>query len=63
MDRPWNIYMQLGIVHFMLYPQVIKGEGPIVETARVIAEDDFFEVIEVGPIKDQGVWAELKGRT
>jgi len=53
--------MQLGIVHFMLYPQVIEGEGPIVETARVIAEDDFFEVIEVGPIKDQRVWAELKG--
>lgn len=61
MNRPWNGYMQLGIVHFMLYPQVIKGEGPIVETARVIAEDDFFEVIEVGPIKDQRVWAELKG--
>lgn len=61
MNRPWNGYMQLGIVHFMLYPQVIKGEGPIAETARVIAEDDFFEVIEVGPIKDQRVWAELKG--
>lgn len=61
MNRPWNGYMQLGIVHFMLYPQVIEGEGPIVETARVIAEDDFFEVIEVGPIKDQRVWAELKG--
>jgi sugar phosphate isomerase/epimerase len=53
--------MQLGIVHFMLYPHLIRGEGPIVETARVIAEDDFFEVIEVGPIKDRRVWAELRG--
>lgn len=61
MNRPWNSDMQLGIVHFMLYPELIKGEGPIMETARVIAEDDFFEVIEVGPIKDQKVWAELKG--
>ena len=49
---PWQKYMQLGIVHFMIYPQLLKGDGPIVETARKIATDPFFEVLEVGLINN-----------
>jgi len=47
-------YMRVGIVHFMAYPQTLTGEGPIVETVRRIAEDDFFSAIEVTTIRDPG---------
>jgi len=60
MNEPWQAYMQLGIVHFMAFGGIIKGEGPIVETARRIAHDDFFEVLEVGLVNDPAVLAQLK---
>lgn len=62
MDKPWAKYLKLGIIHFMIFPEVIRGEGPVVETARKIAEDAFFDVLEVTRVKDAGVLAEL-GRT
>jgi len=48
-------YMKVGIVHFMAYPQTPTGEGPIVETVRRIAEDDFFSAIEITTVKDPKV--------
>jgi len=45
-------YMRVGIVHFMAYPETLTGEGPIVETIRRIAEDEFFSAVEVTTIKD-----------
>lgn len=57
---PWQKHMQLGIVHFMIYPDLLKGDGPIVETARRIAADPFFEVLEVGLINDPAVIPALK---
>ncbi len=60
MNRPWQAFCKLGIVHFMIYPSVMRGEGPILETARKIAEDDFFEVIEIAPVKDTAVLKDLK---
>ena len=60
MNQPWQAFCKLGIVHFMIYPQVMRGEGPIVETARKIAEDPFFSVLEIAPVKDTAVLAELK---
>lgn len=60
MDSPWQKYMQLGIVHFMIYPQLLKGDGPIVETARRIAADPFFEVLEVGLVNDPAALAGLR---
>jgi len=52
--------MDLGIIHFMIYPEVIKGDGPIVETARNIALDDFFDVLEVTRVNDPDTLAQLK---
>ena len=57
---PWQKYMQLGIVHFMIYPQLLRGTGPIVETAKRIALDPFFEVLEVGLVNDPQVLPALK---
>jgi len=44
--------MRVGIVHFMAYPECLRGEGPVVETVRRILEDDFFGAIEVTQVKD-----------
>ncbi len=56
----WHNVMQLGIVHFMIYPQLLRGDGPIVETARRIAADPFFDVLEVGLINDPAAIPALK---
>jgi sugar phosphate isomerase/epimerase len=52
MDKPWAKYLKLGIIHFMIFPEVMGGEGPVVETARRIAEDPFFDVLEVTRVKN-----------
>lgn len=45
-------YIKLGIVHFKAFPATVYGTGPILETLRRIAEDDFFTAVEVGWIRD-----------
>lgn len=50
-------YVDVGIVHFMAYPSTIKGEGPVLETVKKIATDDYFDAIEVTWIKDDQVRA------
>lgn len=44
--------MRVGIVHFMAFPEVMKGEGPVVETLETLCGDDYFQVVEVTRIKD-----------
>jgi sugar phosphate isomerase/epimerase len=48
-------FMKVGLIHFMAYPQVIRGDGPILETLQKIAEDDFFTAVEISWIKDEKV--------
>lgn len=48
MQESWHRYLRLGIVHFMVFPAVQKGDGPYVETLRRIAADEFFTAVEVG---------------
>jgi len=55
MDKPWEGMLKLGIVHFMAFPETIRGEGPILETVTKIAEDDFFTEVEVTWMKDPEV--------
>jgi len=45
-------YMKVGLVHFMAFPATIKGEGPVVETIKKIAVDDYFSAIEITTIKN-----------
>ena len=47
-----NKYAKIGLVHFMAFPSTIKGEGPIEETIRKVALDDYFDAIEITWIKD-----------
>jgi len=55
MDASMYRYMDVGLIHFMAYPQTIKGDGPVLETVRQIAEDDYFTFIEITWIKDPAV--------
>jgi sugar phosphate isomerase/epimerase len=48
-------FMKVGLIHFMAYPETMKGDGPILETLQKIAEDDFFTAVEVSWIKDAKV--------
>ena len=52
MHESWHRYLRLGIVHFMAFPAVLKGDGPIVETLAQIAGDEFFTAIELGWVND-----------
>lgn len=60
MDKHWSNFCTVSIVHFMAFPDCIRGEGPIVETVTKIAEDPFFGGIEIGWIKDPEVRAATK---
>lgn len=53
-------YMKVGLIHFMAYPEVMKGEGPVLETIRKIALDDYFNAIEISWIKDAVVRKKAK---
>jgi len=55
MDESIRKYMRIGIVHFMAFPETIKGDGPILESLKRIATDDYFDVIEITWIKDDQV--------
>ncbi len=59
MKESLHAYMKVGIVHFMAWPSTIKGEGPILETVRRIATDDYFDAIELTWIKDGAVRAQV----
>ena len=45
-------YFKPGIVHFMAYPETIKGDGPVIETVKKILTDEYFHAIEVTVIND-----------
>ena len=60
MDKHWSNFCTMSIVHFMAYPQCLKGEGPIAATVARIAEDPFFTGIEIGWIKDPANAAAVK---
>lgn len=55
MNESMRTYMRVGLIHFMAYPNVIKGEGPVEETFRKIAVDDYFDAVEITWIKDPAV--------
>jgi sugar phosphate isomerase/epimerase len=53
-------FMKVGLIHFMAYPETMRGEGPTLETLQKIAEDDFFTAVEVSWIKDAKIREKAK---
>ena len=52
MNQPMRNYLSVGLISFMAYPKTMGGEGPILESIRRIAADDYFDAIEISWIKD-----------
>ncbi len=52
MKSGYQQYFKLGIVHFMAFPQTMRGDGPILETIQTITADPDFQAIEITWIKD-----------
>jgi hydroxypyruvate isomerase len=40
-------YMDLGVVHYVSFPQVIAGTGPVIPTIERVLADEFFGAIEI----------------
>jgi sugar phosphate isomerase/epimerase len=60
MVESWYRYMNVGTLHFMSFPDVGKGVGPITETLEKILQDDFFTAVEITHIKDDQVRDQVK---
>lgn len=60
MNEPLSKFMKVGLVHFMAYPATIKGEGPVEETIKKLALDEYFHAIEITTIKDTEVRQRVK---
>ena len=60
MNESMRKYMRTGLIHFMAYPEVMKGEGPILETLHTILRDDYFDAVEVTWMKDDVVRAKAR---
>ncbi len=48
MTESWRQLFDVGLVHFMAFP-----EGDPVEQVRFLAEDDFFDVVEIKPYEPE----------
>lgn len=53
-------YADVGLIHFMAYPQVSKGDGPVLETLTKILEDEYFTLVEITWMKDPEVRKKAK---
>lgn len=53
MNESLHKFMKVGLVHFMAYPTTIKGEGPVLETIKKLALDEYFTAIEITTVKDK----------
>jgi len=53
MDKSQNVYLKMGIVHFMAFPELAGGQGPWEETVKHIALDPFFSAIEITHIQSE----------
>lgn len=60
MNESMYKYFKPGIIHFMAFPATMKGEGPILDTVKRIAYDDYFSAIEITWIKDPQIRKEVK---
>ncbi|MBI5092215.1 MAG: sugar phosphate isomerase/epimerase [Candidatus Hydrogenedentes bacterium] len=60
MKESLHEYIKVGLVHFMAYPTCMGGEGPIVESLSHLAQDPFFEVMEVTRAKDPHVMKQMR---
>lgn len=62
MTESWRQLMDIGLVHFMAYPTANDSNPDLLlESIKAVAQDDFFDVLEVRPSKIDGMHAQIKG--
>ncbi len=60
MSGEWRHSLALGLVHYMAYPELMSGTGPIVEKLAATALDATLSVIEVTHMDDRKVRNEAR---
>jgi sugar phosphate isomerase/epimerase len=60
MEKHWNQYCTMSIVHFMAFPKTMGGEGAVAESVAAIANDPFFGAVEITTVKDPAERAAVK---
>lgn len=60
MKESMHKYFKIGTIHFMSYPQTMKGEGPIADTLKKILVDDYFDAVEITWIKSPDVRSQVR---
>jgi sugar phosphate isomerase/epimerase len=60
MDTPWSAYMQVGLVHFMMYPEAMQGNDDVLKSIERVAADPLFEVLEITKIKNPAVRQQVR---
>ena len=60
MDKSWANFCKMSIVHFMAFPETASGQGLIAKSIARIAEDDFFDIIEIAGIQDAATRSEVR---
>jgi hypothetical protein len=61
MERHWDAYCGLSLVHFLAFPECQSGEVSILETAERILLDDFFSAIEISRINSPEIRKQVAG--
>jgi sugar phosphate isomerase/epimerase len=59
-DTPWNAYMQVGIVQFMMYPEAMAGNDDALQSIEHLAADPLFEVLEITRINNPAVREQVR---
>lgn len=62
MRRPWEPFLSLGIVHPMVFPETVRGDGPILETLERLLSDGFFSAVEITTMRDPAVRTRARER-
>jgi hypothetical protein len=55
MERHWDAYCSLSLVHFLAFPECQSGDVSILETAEQVLLDDFFSSIEISRVNNPEV--------
>lgn len=53
-------YMKIGIIQSMAFPDSIKDSNKLIDSYKTIIKDNYFDVIEIGQIKDAQVREKIK---
>jgi sugar phosphate isomerase/epimerase len=60
MSKLWQGSLHIGIVHFMAFPHAARDPKVALETVSEIANDEFFQVIELTHIPDDQVRKQIR---